>query len=903
MTRPPILNRLVLVGFVVVTAIIGATGLIIAMQREATIDAFQTATMNLGAGMAQQTTQSITSVDRVLTDIQTVLTADPSATTEHINAAMRLRSTFDLLVDRRKPLALFGVALVDALLLIDADGRTANTSRGFPSAALDVSGRDVFSHFGTDDDATAFVGTPAKDPTTGHWTAFLARRVNDAHGRFAGLVVAELSLSGLQAFYSFAMPAHRSVYLVRQDGVILVRFPPRDNEIGKKIPDQSPWYAAVAQAGGTYRAAGYFDRTPVIAAVRPLRNLPVVVEASVTEADTLSEWHQQRLWVVVAGVSAVVCVILLLRLFAAQYQRVAASEQSLAAKNAELDTAHRQLDATLSNLSHGVCFFNENKELIVYNRLYYELYDLPAEAIRPGMSLADIAELRIAAGSSAHRTVAEYLAFSDALVRDGTPQDTTIVLRNGRTLAIRAQPMPGRGWVSTHEDITERRAAEVKVAFLARHDVLTGLANRVLFHDRLEQALAMTERGKGFAVLCLDLDRFKAVNDTLGHPIGDALLCAVANRLRSAVRETDTVARLGGDEFAILQLSVSDAAETTVVARRIVEAINEVFELDGHKVNIGTSIGIAMAPGDSTDPGQLMKCADLALYRSKQEGRGTWRFFEPAMDALARERRALEADLRLALRLGQLELHYQPMVCSRQRTVTGFEALLRWHHPTRGTVAPADFISVAEEIGLIAEIGAWVLHQACAAAAAWPDHLRVAVNLSTRQFRGQTLVSTVADAMRTSGLSPRRLELEITESLALQTDQATLATLHDLQALGPRIALDDFGTGYSSLSYLRSFPFDTIKVDRCFVGDLQTSDKSVSIIRGIIGLAANLHMKVVAEGVETEEQFEFLSSAGCTEIQGYLFSRPVPGRDVPGLIECLSGANTSAREVFGAAAA
>ena len=886
-THRPIRNRLILVGVVVVMAIIAATGLIVEMQRRASIDAFKTATTNLGNGMAQQTAGSIGSVDRALTEIQTSLTSIEDQSTEGILSALQRKSTFDLIVEQRKRLS-----SVEALLLVDASGRVASTSRGWPAAATDVSDRDFFRHFSADDDHGVFVGMPVKDLASGRWTAAMARGFNDRSGKFAGLVVAELSLTDLQKFYQLAMPARRSVYVVRRDGVVLVRYPQRDDEIGKKIPSESPWYVTVAQGGGTYYAPAYFDQTPVIASVRPLRNLPLVVEASVTEADTLADWYQQRIWVVLGSIASVICVIILLKVFAAQYRRVELSERSLAMKNAELDTAHRQLDATLSNLSQGVCFYNETKELIVCNRRYRELYNLSEADIQPGISLAEIVKLRIAAGSFTQQEAGEYLEFVDEIIKEGKSHDKVAELANGRIISSHLELLPGRGWVVTHEDITERRAAEKEIDFLARHDVLTGLANRALFQERLEQASALAERGRGFAVLCLDLDRFKAVNDTLGHPIGDALLRAVSDRLREAVRDSDTIARLGGDEFAIIQLDVTDVSETRVVARRIVQSICDPFTLEGHEVSVGASIGIAMAPGDGLNPIQLMKCADLALYRSKQEGRGTYRFFEPSMDAAARTRSLLEADLRCAMTLGQLELHYQPLVSSHDRSLRGFEALLRWRHPTRGFVMPGDFISVAEEIGLIADIGAWVLRQACAEAASWPDHLRVAVNLSTRQFRGQTLVSTVAEVLQRSALAPARLELEITESVPLRQDQATLSILQDLHALGARIALDDFGTGYSSLSYLRSFPFDTIKIDRSFVSDLETRDESIAIIRGIIGLATSLRMSVTAEGVETERQFEFLAAAGCTDIQGYLISIPVPAGELPALIELLSGRRT-----------
>jgi diguanylate cyclase (GGDEF)-like protein len=881
MRRRPIRNRLILVGVAVVAAIAGAAVLIVEMERQASIDAFRTATTNLGKGMAQQTTQSLASVDRALTEIQISLAQDPAAGPMEIQARMRLKSTFDALTAARKSLS-----GVESLSVIDTDGNVANTSVTWPPVAANVSRTDFFRHFRAEDDHGVFAGAPIENAGSGKTSFFLARRIDDPHGGFAGLAIGEISVADLQSFYRLAMPPRRSVYVLRSDGVILVRYPPRDNEIGQKIPGDSPWYATAALGAGSYLGSAYFDGTPVLGVVQPLRGLPIVVETSVTQSDILSEWHQERLWVAAGAIAAAICTILLLRLLAGQYRRLELSEVTLAAKNVQLDNAHQQLDATLSNLSHGVCLYDKDTRVVFCNRRYGEIFDLPDGAIQPGMTLAEIAEMRIAAGSFPDRPASEFLAFIAAIVQEGKPDSSIFELVNGKTISGHIQPLPGHRWVVTNEDITERRAAETKIAFLARHDVLTGLANRSLFQERLEQALAMAERGRGFALLYLDLDRFKAVNDSLGHPIGDALLRAVADRLREAVRETDTVARLGGDEFAILQAGVTDPIETTVIACRIVQTIGETFWLDGNQVSVGTSVGIAMALNGAMHPVQLMKNADLALYRAKQEGRGTWRFFEPAMDAVDRARRAFALDLSSALALGQFELHYQPIVRGRGRTLSGFEALLRWRHPARGLVPPGEFIPVAEELGLIAEIGAWVLRQACAEAVAWPGALKVAVNLSARQFRGESLLNTVADAVRDSGISPARLELEITEAVPLQEDWPTLSTLQDLQALGVRVALDDFFTGVSSLSYLRCFPFDTLKIDRSFVGAMRANDKNV--VRGIVGLAAGLDMSVTAEGVETAEQFELLIGAGCGEIQGYFIGKPVPVGDVPALIGLLS---------------
>jgi len=622
-----ILNRFTLVGGILIALIIGATFLIIQMQRSAAIDAFRIATTNLGNGMSQQTTQSIASVDRVLSEIQNDLASTPDATAERIKVAMARKSTFDSLVEQRKHL--LGVV---SLSLVDSAGLIANDSRKWPPAAVDVSDQDFFVHLSTDHDPIVFVGGPVKDPGSGAWIAPLARRVDDTHGNFAGLVVGEISLSEIQAFYQLAMPVRRSVYVLRRDGVILVRYPQREDEIGKQIPERSPWYAMVAKGGGAYNAPGYFDSASVIASVHPLRNLPLVLEASVTESDSLSQWYQQRLWIFAGCAGSIICVILLLHLFAGQYRRIKLSELSLARKNADLDIAHQQLDATLASLSQGVCFFNDDKVLLVSNQRYGELYGLENAAVRPGVSIADICQLCIAAGSFPKLTVGEYIAKIDAILKDGKPHDEIFELADGRVISCHFQPLPDSGCVVTHEDITKRREAEEKIVYLAWHDVLTGLANRALFQERLDQALALAKRGNGFAVLFIDLDGFKAVNDTYGHPLGDSLIRAVAGRLREALRDGDTIARLGGDEFAILQLGVAGQTETTTVARRIVEAISKPFELDGHQVTVGASIGIAMAPADGVDPVELMKHADLALYRSKHDGRGIWRFFGAAVD-------------------------------------------------------------------------------------------------------------------------------------------------------------------------------------------------------------------------------------------------------------------------------
>ncbi|MGI9476526.1 MAG: putative bifunctional diguanylate cyclase/phosphodiesterase [Hyphomicrobiaceae bacterium] len=440
----------------------------------------------------------------------------------------------------------------------------------------------------------------------------------------------------------------------------------------------------------------------------------------------------------------------------------------------------------------------------------------------------------------------------------------------------------GRGMV---EDIVRSQA---DMQHMAHHDSLTGLPNRTLFNLRLDRAMARTRRGEPSAVLCLDLDRFKSVNDTLGHPVGDKLLQGVAQRIQSQIREIDTLARLGGDEFAIIQSSLDDPNAPARLAGRIIELLKQPFEIDGHVVVTNTSVGIAIAPLDGEKSDQLVKNADLALYRAKLDGRATYRFFEAAMDEEMQARREMELDLRAALALDQLAVHYQPLVDPKLGEVTGFEALIRWSHPTKGFVSPADFIPLAEEVGFIGEIGETVLRKACRDAMDWPQSISIAVNLSPKQIMDVNLCRTVRNVLCETGLPPSRLELEITETSLIQDSGKVAETLAQLRAIGIKISLDDFGTGYSSLSHLQNFPFDKVKVDRSFVDRIADEDDARSIVRAVLKLSNDLGLKTTAEGVEQEDQLEILQNEGVCEVQGYLYSAARPASDVPKLIQEIS---------------
>jgi diguanylate cyclase (GGDEF)-like protein len=542
------------------------------------------------------------------------------------------------------------------------------------------------------------------------------------------------------------------------------------------------------------------------------------------------------------------------------------------------------LHAALEGMPQGLSMIDDNLRLIVCNATYAEMYGLPAELTQPGTPLRSILDHRARRGAASIDS-RDFVEERLALAARPTTMTLEEQLQDGRIISLVRAPLSTGGSITIHMDVTEKRNSEKKIAFLAHHDALTGLANRVQLREHIEKAVNNLEGGAQAAVLCLDLDNFKSVNDTLGHSVGDTLLCAVATRLQALLRDQDLVSRTGGDEFAIVQSGAEPAMETAAaLAANIVETLSAPFEIGDHTVVIGASVGIAIAPDDGNDPDQLMKSADMALYRAKGAGRAQFHFFETEMDVKAQARRVLELDLRKAVGAGEFELFYQPIVNLAENRITGFEALIRWNHPTRGRVPPNDFIALAEETGLIVPIGDWVIRQACKDATMWPSDLNVAVNVSPVQFRNRSLAMAVTSAVASSGLLPNRLELEITETVLMHDTRDTMATLQQLQLLGVRISMDDFGTGYSSLSYLRSFPFDKIKIDQSFVRDLIDKPDSIGIIRAIASLGRSMGVTTTAEGVETQEQLDQMREEGCTEVQGYFYSRPVPAREIAGLL-------------------
>ena len=569
-----------------------------------------------------------------------------------------------------------------------------------------------------------------------------------------------------------------------------------------------------------------------------------------------------------------------------------------------LRRVNQQFDAALNSMLQGMLVFGPDHLLQLVNSRFFIITGMPEGSIGPGMTVRALIDIAIAYGLYEGRNPADVADIFTGLVSRRRSMQFEQEMRAGLFVQIAGEPMANGGAVVTFEDVTEKRQKEAQIVFMARHDALTGLLNRTMFKEQLEALLGEGDRGQVVAVLCLDLDHFKDVNDTLGHPAGDELLRLVAARLRNCVRDHDMIARLGGDEFAIAATSPAGRPElAAALAARLVESIGAPYDIQGHAVVIGTSIGISVSePGVSAD--DMLKRADVALYRAKEE-RGCYAFFESGMDTLLQARRGMEADLRLALQRSEFELNYQPLYNLQEDRVTAFEALIRWNSPTRGRVAPAEFIPLTEQTGLILPIGEWVLRTACAAAVPWPEHVRVAVNLSPVQTRNKNLVALVRETLAQTGLPARRLELEITETVLLQDTEAVMTMLQDLHEMGVKISMDDFGTGYSSLSYLRRFPFDKIKIDRSFVSDLRGSAETVegaegapdslaaaaksaaTIVRAIVGLGQNLGISTTAEGVETAQQFAQIRQKGCTEAQGYFISPPRPINEVAELLRRL----------------
>jgi diguanylate cyclase (GGDEF)-like protein len=770
---------------------------------------------------------------------------------------------------------LSALSYVGGINIFDADGILINSSSLWPVPAVSVADRPYFKAFKAGPQSPTMLVEPVYSRITGVWTTVIARKMTGPNGEFLGAVGRGIEPANFQKFFaSLALGDDAAIAMFHRDGTLLARYPQTDSLLGQNFAEGAFFRNVLSKADqGTLRFTSPVDGQDRLGAVRQLNDYPIVVIATTPVAAALADWSAQiRFLIVVAVLFVLVITGLLFLVVRKLSQQHSMSQQRLRLEKQRLDTA-------VNNMTQGLLLFDSSGRLIVCNQRYIDMYGLSAEVVKPGCEFRAVIAHRKAMGAF-EGDVEEYC--SRVLADLGHQQATVMVIDtpDGRSIEVANKPVAGGGWVATHEDITERRCAEKRITHLAHYDALTDLPNRTLFHERLQRELVEIAPGGQLAVFYIDIDEFKSVNDSLGHLIGDELLKSVSVSLRRCVGAANFVARLGGDEFAIVQTAVKTPADVSDLVTKVFDAIRQPYECLGHQLTTDASIGIALAPEHGDDIEQILKNADLAMYAAKAAGRRTHRFFEPAMDAQVKARRKLEIDLRQAIADGGLEVYYQPCVNLADNRITGCEALLRWRHFERGMVSPAEFIPIAEETGLIEEIGEWVLTTACAEATTWPDDIRLAVNVSPVQFRSGTLALKIVAALAASGLPANRLELEITEAVLIRDDEAALAILHQLRAIGVRIALDDFGTGYSSLSYLQRFPFDKIKIDRCFVNDLAEPDGSSCIVQAVVTIAAARHMTTTAEGVETAAQQQLLRALGCSEMQGYLFSPAKPASEL-----------------------
>jgi diguanylate cyclase (GGDEF)-like protein len=817
---------------------------------------------NLAVVLAEQVANSIQSIDLVLTGIQYQIEILSAQSPNDVDRVFRGEDTHQFLMERLRQLN-----QAELIGLADRNGRLVNTTQKWPSPQYDLSDRDHFKHFKNSDDKEIYISDSAVERIKGTQVVFFSKRISGDNNTFLGVVVVGVRLAYFQHIYqSIALLPDQSFSLLHSDGNVILRYPDATIRAGEKMSAGSPWHRLVLQGGGQYRSPGYFDDEARLVAVRPLRDYPLVINVAVSETAALASWRIHAIILGIGTLLVMFCAAFLLKALSRQFHSLAISEATV--------------DAALNNMSQGLLMFDSSDRLVVCNRRYLDMYGLSPDVVRPGGTLREIVEHRAATGSFCADDIEQYIADIQAAVGQGTIFSKITSLHDGRIISIVNHPTADGGWVATHEDVTDEKRAEERITHAAYYDGLTGLPNRKLFSEQLEQALKRARRGERLAVLYLDVDHLKRINDTLGHPAGDKLLKGVADRLRGCIRDIDVVARLSGDEFAIIQSSLDRPDDAAALAMRAREAIHEPFDLDGHQVTVDISIGISIAPNDATELNDLLKYADIALYEAKNTGRGTYCFYATEMNERMQARGHLERDLQSALANGEFELFYQPVVSLKDNKIKSFEALLRWHHPTRGLVSPAEFIPVAEDMALIIPLGEWVLRAACAEAATWPDDIHVAVNVSSVQLTNKYLANVVISAIASARIPAAKLVLEITESVFLQDTNSNLATLKKLHELGVQFSMDDFGTGYSSLGYLLSFPFSTIKIDRSFIAGLQDKSDSRAIVGAIADLARNLNMRVIAEGVETAQQLEQARNLGCTDMQGYLFSPARPASEI-----------------------
>ena len=877
-TRLGAIQWLILSAGALVLAIMLGTFYFAMQYRERALDVAERELNNTALLLSRHFDQQLSDLQHVHEDVVAGMYADGIDTSDEFEQRMSSLSAHEMLRSKLATLPHVG-----ALNLWNAKGWLINSSEMWPVPDLSISDRQYFKDFKSGRPMPDVIVEPVISKVTKNWTTLFARKIAGRNGEIIGFASRGVEPSHFDAFVgSLELGSDTAISMIHRNGAIIARYPKDDKLIGFNVAGTEAFQRALAVDGNL---AGRFTSARLsedkVGAVKSLKHFPILIVATTRTEAALADWRAQTRLQFFAAALAIVVVIGMVFLIVRQLRRQHAAAQ------AKLSEKSQHLDSAINNMTQGLLLFDSKGRLVISNRRYIDMFGLSPDVVKPGCHLRDLIRHRQERGSFVGDVDAYCARFLDP--NSSLVQDTVTSTPDGRTIRLIFKRSPDGGWATTLEDVTEGRRDQARIEHLAHYDALTNLPNRTLFQRHAEGLLLETE-GRQFAILYIDVDEFKRINDTLGHLIGDEFLKGVAERLRQSVGSDDFIARLGGDEFAILQNGIDSAEDVHALVARIYSALRTPFDCDGHQLSGDASIGIAIAPRDGSDLLDLLKNADLAMYAAKAAGRRTYRFFDPEMEQEANHRRELEADLREALAHGGFELHYQPQVDLSSDRVTGCEALLRWRHPLRGMVSPADFVPVAEETGLIEEIGQWVLGTACAEAAKWPEDIRIAVNVSPVQFRSDTLSLKVAAALAESGLDPRRLELEITEAVLIADDDAALTTLNQLRALGIHIALDDFGTGYSSLQYLQRFPFDKIKIDRSFVKEVTRNSSSASIIRAVVSIATDRHMITTAEGVETPQQRETVQNLGCTQMQGYLFSAARPAAEIRALLGAGEGA-------------
>ena len=898
-------SRLLLGGVILVAALVGLAGMTASGTRQHTLRDAQRELGNVALALGGHTERAMEAIEVAINGVLERAGLEQALSGPQAFAGWA--QAYSTHVALRSRAALLPQA--DALVLVSAEGRVVGSSRFFPPPPNDLSDRAYFQAL-RDGGPPLVVGPPVLNRGTNTWAFHLARRVEARDGTFLGVALGVIELGYFERIYAaLGFERRARVSLYRNDGVMLARHPRLEEEFGRNFAG-TPRFPVLADGERiVVRRGDAEDSAERIIGVHALSHYPLRVQISTPVDAVLEAWRSlaTRLWagaLIAVGV-IVFAIVAALRTNRAEArasaarvrlerERREAAELRLArARDAAL--GHAEFRAALEGMAQGVWKFDAADRLVIANSRSGELLGVEPDPLVPGMPLSAIRP----AGAAGPDGVAAAILRRLRTRADREAAESFVETDDGgRAIAVTIRPLPQGAWLATFDDITERHAAERHIRHMARHDPLTGLANRAYLMERLEEALseraaaqAEAKEQGALALLYLDLDRFKQVNDTLGHPAGDALLRQVAGRIRQSLRtgldgrSEDLVARLGGDEFvAMLRTTPGGELDSRQIAARVgdrlVAALTAPFDLDGQVAHIGTTVGIALWPENGGSAEELLRAADLALYQGKSGGRGRYVFFEPSMDQEARRRRTIETELRRALFEDEgrdLLVFFQPQVHALTRRPTGCEALVRWKRPGQeGLTSPGEFIDVAEETGLITALGLHVLRRACAEAVTWADpDMRVSVNLSSAQFAMPGLVQEVAEVLAATGLDPRRLELEVTESLLIENADDALETMKRLRALGVGFALDDFGTGYSSLAYLQAFPFDRVKIDRGFVREIHVRQGDAAIVRSVSALCGELGMATIAEGIETEEQLATVVAAGCQEAQGFLFSGPV----------------------------